>query len=89
MVHITSRRHTQRQQASVEVKVYSNQDSASLRVNGVDFGTLHVTGHIATWRLQLTEGANRIEVTAGSATDSVEWHYQRASSPSQRSDTTL
>ncbi len=89
MIHITSRRHTQRQQASVEVKVYSNQDTASLRVNGVDLGTRPVTGRIATWQLQLAEGANHIEVTAGNATDSVEWHYRPGSAPSQRRDTTL
>jgi beta-galactosidase len=76
MAHITSRRHTQRQQASVEVKVYSNQDKASLRLNGADMGTQPVTGRIATWQLRLAEVINRIDVTAGSATDSVEWHYQ-------------
>jgi len=78
MVHIASRRHTHRQQPGVEVKVYSNQDSASLRVNGADIGTRPVVGRIATWQLRLAEGANRIEVTAGAATDSVEWTYQPA-----------
>jgi beta-galactosidase len=76
MVHITSRRHTRRQASSVQVKVYSNQDSANLRVNGVDLGAQPVRGRIATWQVRLAEGANHIAVSAGTATDSVEWHYQ-------------
>jgi beta-galactosidase len=75
MAHIASRRLTQRQAADVEVKVYSNQASASLRVNGVELGQQPVTGRMARWQVRLAEGANRIEVAAGSAADSVEWHY--------------
>ena len=75
MAHIASRRHAQRQAAEVEVKVYSNQASASLRVNGVELGGQPVTGRIARWKVKLAEGANRIDVTAGGATDRVEWHY--------------
>ncbi len=78
MVHIASRRLAQRKQASVEVKVYSNQDSASLRLNGADLGTRPVAGRSATWQVRLAEGANRIEVTAGGATDSVEWQVEPA-----------
>jgi beta-galactosidase len=76
MVHITSRRLALRKQAAIEVRVYSNQDSASLRLNGADLGTRPVLGRIATWQLRLAEGVNRIEVKAGAATDSVEWRYQ-------------
>jgi beta-galactosidase len=76
MAHIASRRHTQRQTADVEVKVYSNQASASLRVNGVELAEQPVAGRMARWQVRLAEGANRIEVTAGSATDSAEWRYQ-------------
>jgi beta-galactosidase len=75
MVYITSRRHTQRTAAEVEVKVYSNQPTASLRVNGADLGAQPVVGRIATWRIRLAEGANRIDVTAGPAADSTDWHY--------------
>lgn len=76
MVYLASRRHTQRDSADVQVKVYSNQPNASLHVNGVDHGARAVTGHIATWPVRLANGANRIEVTAGGVTDSVLWEYQ-------------
>ena len=73
MVYITSRRAAKRTMADVEVKVYSNQPSARLRVNGVDLGDVAVEGHIARWPVRLEPGLNRIEVQAGDVTDSVEW----------------
>lgn len=76
MAYITSRRHTVRSVAEVEVKIYSNQPSASLRVNGVDLGTQAVAGHIARWKVTLAPGANRIETRAGAASDAVEWIFQ-------------
>jgi beta-galactosidase len=78
MVHIASRRHVQRTEADVQVKVYSNQASTRLRLNGVDLGERPVAGRIATWQVKLAEGANRLEVSAGGATDSAEWHYRKA-----------
>jgi beta-galactosidase len=73
MVYITSRRAVRRTAADVEVKVYSNQPAARLRVNGVDLGERPVDGHIARWPVRLAPGANRIEVRAGQLVDSVEW----------------
>jgi beta-galactosidase len=73
MVHITSRRATPRKEAQVELKIYSNQPTATLRLNGAVIGTQTVTGHIARWPLTLAPGTNRIEVEAGAATDTVEW----------------
>ncbi len=73
MVYIASRRHTQRTAADAEVKVYSNQSSASLAVNGVALGERPVDGRIATWKVRLAPGVNRIAVTAGAVTDTVEW----------------
>jgi beta-galactosidase len=73
MVHITSRRHAQRTTADVQVKVYSNQPRARLRLNGADLGEQAVAGHIATWQVRLAPGANRLEVSAGPASDAVEW----------------
>jgi hypothetical protein len=78
MVYITSRRHTQRQVAEAEIKVYSNQPTASLRLNGNDLGVRPVVDRIATWQIRLAEGVNRVDVTAGVATDSIEWHYHPA-----------
>jgi beta-galactosidase len=73
MVYITSRRAVRRTAADTEVKVYSNQASVRLRVNGVDLGERAVEGHIARWPVHLAPGANRIEVQAGAQLDSVEW----------------
>jgi hypothetical protein len=74
MAYITSRRHTERKTADAEIKVYSNQPTASLRLNGAELGTRPVVDHIATWQVRLAEGANRLDVSAGAATDSAQWH---------------
>lgn len=76
MVYITSRRLAQRSDSAVQLKVYSNQASVRLRVNGADLGEQPVSGHIAAWPLRLGEGINRIEVVAGTAHDAVEWDYR-------------
>ena len=73
MVYITSRRAVKRTAADVEVKVYSNQPAARLRVNGVDLGERAVEGRIARWPVRLQPGPNRIEVQAGGQADDVEW----------------
>ncbi len=78
MAYIASRRHALRTHAATQVKVYSNQPSARLRLNGADLGERPVSGRIATWQVQLAEGANRLEVTAGGAADSVEWIFRPA-----------
>ncbi|MRV72668.1 glycoside hydrolase family 2 protein [Duganella sp. FT92W] len=85
MVYLTSRRHTRRKDAEVQVKVYSNQSRVSLRVNGVEQGTQAVAGRIATWNVLLSPGTNRIEVSAGVATDAADWHYQPAA-PERKPD---
>ncbi|HZX29669.1 MAG TPA: glycoside hydrolase family 2 TIM barrel-domain containing protein [Telluria sp.] len=79
MVHITSRRHALRRTPEAQVKVYSNQASASLRLNGADLGARPVVDHVASWDVRLAEGVNRIETQAGAvAADNVEWRYQPA-----------
>ncbi|UGQ44551.1 glycoside hydrolase family 2 protein [Massilia endophytica] len=77
MVHIASSRHVLREAADVVVKVYSNQASCRLRLNGIDLGEKPVLGRIATWELRLAEGANKLEVSAGAASDTAEWQYRR------------
>ena len=59
--------------ADTEVKVYSNQSTVSLRVNGVDLGERAVEGHITRWQVKLAPGANRVEVRAGTVVDSADW----------------
>jgi beta-galactosidase len=73
MENIPPRRAGRPTAADTEVKVYSNQASVRLRVNGVDLGERAVEGHIARWPVHLAPGANRIEVQAGAQLDSVEW----------------
>nr|WP_081983871.1 glycoside hydrolase family 2 TIM barrel-domain containing protein [Massilia sp. JS1662] len=75
MAYITSRRAVKRTTADVEVKVYSNQPTARLRVNGADLGERAVEGHIARWQVRLQPGPNRIDVAAGTSADSVEWTF--------------
>jgi beta-galactosidase len=76
MVYITSRRVVRRTLADTEVKVYSNQPTVSLRVNGEDLGERVVEGHIARWQVRLAPGANRVEAKAGTLVDSVEWRLE-------------
>ncbi len=75
MVYITSRRHTRRTAADAQIKVYSNQPSARLRLNGIDLGERPVVGRVATWQVQLAPGGNRVEASAGPAADAVDWQY--------------
>ncbi len=76
LVYITSRRNTERSVADVDVKIYSNQPSVSVRLNGVDQGTQAVVGHIALWHVKLTPGRNHIEAVAEAASDNIDWLYQ-------------
>jgi len=77
MVHITSRRRLHRTEAAMQIKVYSNQPSVRLRLNGIDLGEQPVVGRIANWQVHLAAGVNQVEASAGGATDAVDWHYLR------------
>jgi beta-galactosidase len=81
MVYITSRRYTVRSTQDIEVKVYSNQPKITLKLNGKAIGTQNVAGRIAAWQVKLQEGQNRIEATAGPASDNVAWEYKPGSVP--------
>jgi len=73
MVYITSRRYAVRSSAAVDIKVYSNQESVTLRLNGVDQGTHAVADHVAAWRVDLAPGHNRIEAITPAVSDAVDW----------------
>ena len=78
MVHITSRRATPRQVASVDIKVYSNTDRVTIRVNGADLTSEAPIDHIALWKsVRLRPGMNHIEAVTNitSRTDSVDWQF--------------
>ena len=77
-VYITSRRWTERTNATTTVKVYGNVDNAVLTVNGTSMGTVSSSDHIYRWpNVVLAPGANTVTVTGSRGTetfsDSVVW----------------
>ena len=79
MVYITSRRFTERTEPVTDVKVYSNQPSATLYVNGHRIGTADNDGMSRlVWKgVTLQKGENVIRVESGKkrslVTDSCVW----------------
>jgi len=78
VVHITSRRYTNRSTATVPVKVYSNADQVTLVVNGTNVGTATGANHTFEWAdVPLAIGTNTLEVSAtiggSDVADSVTW----------------
>jgi beta-galactosidase len=66
VLYLTSRRHTDRDEAVTPIKVYSNAAEVTLLVNGENIGTKTVNDlKIARWdEVRLKPGENRIEVEA-------------------------
>ena len=80
-VYITSRRFTPRTGRLTPVKVYSNCEKVTLKVNGTSFGSVESSDHIFVWKeIALKPGENRIEAGAGkdgrTFSDSCVWTYQ-------------
>ena len=70
MVHIAGRRHAQRAGDTTEIKVYSNQDTVVLYVNGKEVG--QQTAHrVFKFDVALNEGFNTILAVAGDVKDSI------------------
>ena len=70
MVHIAGRRHAQRAGETTEIKVYSNQDTVVLYVNGKEVG--QQTAHrVFKFDVALDEGFNTILAVAGDVKDSI------------------
>jgi hypothetical protein len=80
MLHVTSSRDVNKRIKRVKVKVYSNQPTVRLRLNGGDWATVPVEDHIALWEIDLATGENLVEATTLAAgktlTDSVRWTYR-------------
>jgi beta-galactosidase len=80
MVHITSKRFSDRTEAKTEVKIYSNADAVELKLNGVSLGRKTSGDRRFVWpAVKLESGVNRIEAVAFSAgqpvaTDSCAWN---------------
>lgn len=77
MLHITSRRFTERPQPDVEVKAYTNAGPATLFLNGAAVGTAEPAHRILRWKVRLQPGPNQVEVRSAGAplTDRVTWSY--------------
>jgi beta-galactosidase/beta-glucuronidase len=80
MLHITSRRDVNKRIARVKVKVYSNQPSVRLRLNGGAWATVPVEDRVAMWEIDLAKGENIIEAETQAdgktLNDSVRWTYR-------------
>jgi beta-galactosidase len=84
MVHLTSRRFADRNEAATEVKVYSNAPQVELLLNGVSRGVVASNDHIFRWQVDLAEGANRLTARAvglASLTDECTWTYLKKDKP--------
>ena len=78
MVHIAGRRHAQRAGETTEIKVYSNQDTVVLYVNGKEVG--QQTAHrVFKFNVALEEGFNTILAVAGDVKDSITLERSRRS----------
>ena len=82
MLHITSRRFTERLDPEATVKVYTNADAATLFVNGEAVDTRRAENRIVAWPITLREGANDIQVRAAGGgealADRVTWWHRKA-----------
>lgn len=80
MLHITSRRDTDKRVSQVKVMVFSNLPSIELRLNGGAWKNVPVTDRMAIWTTELAKGENRVEARGRSAggellSDAVTWRY--------------
>ena len=82
MLHITSRRFTERLDPEATVKVYTNAEAATLFVNGEAVDTRRAENRMVAWPITLREGANDIEVRAAGGgealADRVTWWHRKA-----------
>ncbi len=75
MVYITSRRFTERTNAVIDVKVYSNAKAVELALNGKSFGSNSTsTNGVFLWKnVQLQPGENKVQARVSGAHDEVVW----------------
>ncbi|MDB6114900.1 MAG: beta-galactosidase, partial [Lacunisphaera sp.] len=64
VLHITSRRFTERPIGPAEIKVYSNASQVELLLNGVSAGRREGDQHIFRWTVDLAAGVNHLEARA-------------------------
>lgn len=65
VVHVTGRRYVKRAYPVADIRVYSNADTANLRVNGADLGAQPCPERICVWRnVSLKPGVNKVAAKA-------------------------
>lgn len=70
VVHITSKRFVERVNEKIDIKVYSNQGSVNLKVNGQFVGEQETKDCIAIFTdVELSDGENRVIVESGNHVD--------------------
>ena len=67
-VHICSKRFQQRTKKTIKIKVYSNQPTVTLKVNGKELASSQGKDHVFTFRVPL-EGEVKVEAVAGKCRD--------------------
>lgn len=72
-VHINSRRYEQRASDVITVRVYSNQPSVSLEVDGTPFASLEGNAVFEFQNVPLHAGVTTVTARAGNCTDIVSW----------------
>jgi beta-galactosidase len=80
MLYLTSRRFTNRTDPSTPVKVYSNAETVSLKINGKDYGPQKPNEvHVFLWpKVTLDPGENKVEVsTPDGLTDTATWTLKK------------
>lgn len=81
-VHLCSKRYAQRTEERVTIKVYSNQPSVTLIVNGKEYGTIQAKHVFVFEQVPLKDGFNIFIAKAGTCTDSMTLEKVRESNPS-------
>lgn len=71
MVHICGRRYAKRAGEETEVRIYSNQPSITLFINGHKMGERDVEDHVVVFRVPLEQGVNLLVAEAGTVRDSI------------------
>ena len=81
-VHICSKRFTDRTESEMEVKVYSNQKSVALYVNG-EKADEQTGEHVFSFRVTLT-GEIEVKAVAGDCTDTASFRHVDTPNPSYK-----
>ena len=82
VVHITSSRFSEREERTIDVKVYSNASEVTLYLNDKKITTIkdgnNKQSHIFVFKsVQLENGDNTVTASAGNLSDTVNWKYNQ------------